>query len=247
MIYRIFLSATLVFCLFSCVNPENEKSEVAVEQKKQVEPLVQVLDSLINEEVFEVSDSLMEFINGDFMLDLKFKTFEMSVDSIDIWNDEVDLRQQNSDTIIVYLDLGSSVDGKKIRVKQLLEGGLRVFQSYENSITIMNEGPHCDLNEWKHYNSDWVEIEVLNDTIETISYDEDEWRRFIEVDMSELVEAVRFHCGEEWADQAKNAKSPSDYPSGVSMSRIYFKIEFQNEKTGTISSKIIAFEIPMGC
>ena len=42
-------------------------------------------------------------------------------------------------------------------------------------------------------------------------------------------------------------QSLTEYPSGVSMSRIYLTVEYSNDKTGTVSTKIIAFEIPMGC
>lgn len=247
MIIRIFLIFSSIVILVSCGNSELEQTKKVVVNKIQIEPVSGKLDPLVVELDIEVEDSLLEFVNGDLLLELKFKTFEMSIDSIDIWNDEVDLKLHNSDTVIVYLALGSSVEDKKIRVKQILEGGLRVFQSYENSITIMNEGPHCDLNDWKHYNSEWVELDVLNDSIKTVDYSEEEWSQFIDVDMSELIEAVKFHCGEEWAAQAKKAVSPTEYPNGVSMSRIYIKVEYQNDKTGTTSSKIIAFEIPMGC
>ena len=247
MIIRILLSLILSISLLSCVHPQIKEQDSSVEELIHVDPIPEKLDKEVVEQILEISDSLIEFINGENLLELKFKTFEMSIDSIDIWNDEVDLKEHNSDTVIVYLDLGSSIEEKKIRIKQLLEGRLRVFQSYENSITIMNEGPHCDMNDWKHYNSDWAEIEFFNDTIETNSYSEEEWNKFIDVDMSEFIDAVRLHCGERWANLAEGAKSPTDYPSGVSMSRIYLKVEYSNDKTGMVSTKIIAFEIPMGC
>jgi len=233
--------------LLSCSNPQAIEADTPIDNIVEFVSVPEPTDSTSIENALEVSDSLIEFTFEENRLELQFVTFELAVDSIDIWSDEVDLNKQNSDTIIVYLDLSSSIEGKKIRIKQLLDGGIRVFQSYETSITIMNEGPHCDMIEWKHYNSDWTEIEILNDTIETNSYSEEERNQFIDVDMSELIKAVEIHCGERWADHVKEVKSPNEYPLGIGMNRVYFKIEYLNDTTGTVSSKIIVFEIPMGC
>ena len=111
----------------------------------------------------------------------------------------------------------------------------------------MDEGPHCDLTEWKHYNSKWKELRIIDGEFITASYRETDWEKFIEVNMNELREAVRNQCGDRWAEQIKDIKSPNEYPCGVSTSRIFLKIEWINLLENIKSEQIISFEIPMGC
>jgi len=47
-----------------------------------------------------------------------------------------------------------------LKVALQKEGEIKLYQSFENSITIINEGPHCDLVKWKHYNSEWKELKT---------------------------------------------------------------------------------------
>jgi hypothetical protein len=60
----------------------------------------------------------------------------------------------------------------------------------------MNEGPHCNLTVWKHFDSDWVKVTSRDGAYTTITYSEQDCGNFIEVD--ELREAVGKHCGDFW-------------------------------------------------
>ena len=49
-------------------------------------------------------------------------------------------------------------DGSPMQVTSPTLKNLKVEERIETSITVMNEGPHCDLTHWKHYNSPFLNI-----------------------------------------------------------------------------------------
>src|SRR5688572_31178406 len=65
--------------------------------------------------------------------------------------------------VITDLELGDSVEGAILELvsepSNLASFSVQV--QYETSVTIMNEGPHLDLVEWKHYTSEWRNIERI--------------------------------------------------------------------------------------
>ena len=112
----------------------------------------------------------------------------------------------------------------------------------------MNEGPHCDLTEWKHYYSEWKKLNynVEENSFISDSYKRKDWEKFISVSVNELKKAVEKECGGNWSDLIEDIKSVNEYPCGVSMSRIFLKILLTDEND-LVSERIISFEIPMGC
>jgi hypothetical protein len=185
---------------------------------------------------------------NSYLNKIKFQEFELNImKPISVWDEEGKLENIQKDSVYVYLDLGESIEGIKIQINQLKNGKIKIFQRFENSITIMDEGPHCDLIDWKHYNSKWNELEITDNIFLTDSYSEKDWRKFEQVNIEELKKAVKEKCGEEWLNHIKNIKSPNNYPSAVGMSRVFLKIKFKNDEIGITEEKIISFEIPMGC
>ena len=182
---------------------------------------------------------------NDFVL--KFNEFELIIDSLEIWDAENKLNTIQKDSAIVYLELGETIEGKEIKIIQKKEGAIKVFQRFENSITIMDEGPHCDLTGWEHYYSEWEKLKITDGIFLTDSYIERDWEKFIEIDIDELKEAVKKQCGEGWAELIKEIKLPTEYPCGISISRVFLKIQFIGKETNTLLEQIISFEIPMGC
>ena len=179
---------------------------------------------------------------------IKFKDFSLKMD-FDAYSD---LKNLNAlvldDTVKFYMDLGETPEDKKLWIKQSSFEKVNIFQQHENSITIMNEGAHCDLMEWEHYYSDWTEMpfDKQTDAFNSISYPSEAWGYFIEVDMDTLKAAVKQYCGDYEAERLGEVKSVQEYPCGVSMSRIFYKIVL-TRKDGSSVEKIIEFEIPMGC
>lgn len=180
-------------------------------------------------------------------IEIKFQDFSLKME-LEVWDENETLKNIQKDTAKVYLELGETPAGRKIKIIPSKFKKIEIFQRHENSITIMNEGPHCDLTEWRHYYSEWEQLDFdLNEnTFVLDSYDSDDWEKFIDVDINELKKAVEKECGETWAEHIKAIKNTNDYPSGVSMSRIFLKIILTGDDD-TVTEKTIEFEIPMGC
>ena len=153
----------------------------------------------------------------------------------------------DTDTVYVDVELGDTPEGKTLLLKNKNYKRVSIFQQFENIISITNEGPHCDLTEWKHYYSRWEPIEQINrGTYKTLSYNEEDWSKFIDVSMNDLKQEILDYCGLEWVKHLKDVKSIKDYPISVSTSRIFVKILI-TDSDDNITEKIIEFKIPMGC
>lgn len=153
----------------------------------------------------------------------------------------------DADTVSVDVELGDTPEGKTLLLKNKNYKRVSIFQRFENSISITNEGPHCDLTEWKHFYSNWEPIEQINrGTYKTLSYNETDWSKFINFSMEELKQEILDYCGSDWIKHVNDVKSIKDYPISVSTSRIFLKILI-TDSDDNITEKIIEFKIPMGC
>lgn len=125
---------------------------------------------------------------------------------------------------------------------------IEIYQAVETSVTIMNEGPHCDLTNWKHFTSDWRKVKVLKpNTFQVTPYNNGETRNFPKVTIQEVMEAAKQKCGESWAKHIKDVKSVFDYPCDVGVSRYFLKIKGTDKASGRKIEKTIIVSIPMGC
>lgn len=206
-------------------------------------------------EIQEIDGNQKGFVFNGFLtsnrlskiIEIKFQDFSLQME-LEVWDENETLKKVQNDTAKVYVELGETPEGKKMKINQSKFKKIEVFQRHENSITIMNEGPHCDLTEWKHYYSDWKKLDFdLNENkFVSDSYERDDWEKFIDVDINELKKAVEKECGGYWSEHIKDINNFNEYPSGVSMSRIFIKILLTDENDSVIE-KTIEFEIPMGC
>lgn len=159
-----------------------------------------------------------------------------------------------SGIISINLGLGDSA-AISIRLKTSISSlAFRVSQRYETSLTIMGEGPHMDLLDWKHHLSQWDELEdngSLSFVIVEVSSN-----LFPKVSQSQIVDAVKleterwlkhgYDAGDRWINLAKQCDSATSYPCGVSVSKIVLLIEVK-ESSGWKDIQRIELNIPMGC
>ena len=112
----------------------------------------------------------------------------------------------------------------------------------------MNEGPHCDLTDWKHYYSDYKLLKT-NSTGQFIcdKYSEEEYEKFPKISIEDLKQKVKEQCGDEWLKLIEKVKIPTEYPSGVSISRYYLRVTGKRKDNGKTVRKLIFIETPMGC
>ncbi|WP_052158315.1 SH3 domain-containing protein [Lacinutrix jangbogonensis] len=181
------------------------------------------------------------------IINVKFSEANVHIKNLSIVDDDAVRHLDYEDNLVIDVKLGHSPENKTIVIKDSNYKSVKVLQRYENSITIMNEGPHCDLIDWKHYNSDWKPVKKINEfKFETLSYSEADYKKFLPVTIDDLKLAVSQQCGEDWAKYIEKVTAINQYPAGVTTSRIFIKFiltDFEN----IVTEKTIEFVIPMGC
>lgn len=143
------------------------------------------------------------------------------------------------------LELGESVEGALVEViGGASEPAIRVQMQYETSVSIMNEGPHLDLLEWKHFTSAWLDLERdSKGRFRVGTVRDDERSQFPQVNRVELLEAVRTAGGDGWAHLVKGVSSPLEYPATVDLSAIRLRLVYGKFET----TFVVEFRIPLGC
>lgn len=235
----IFLILALIW---SCNNTNsNKKLEKASNNDSTIS--VNKRDSII-ENVLSEKNEVWE----DTTADIKFKDISISINRLILFDDDKQLNQIQKDTVYLYADLGETIEGQKITIVSSQLTNITIEQRYETSVTIMDEGPHCDLTEWKHYDSAWEKLKT-NDKGQFIgdSYSEKDLEKFPVVDISELKAYVKKHCDEEYSELISTIKSPTEYPSAVSVSRYFLRINGKRKNSDETITKLIIIEIAMGC
>lgn len=213
-----------------------EEAETAIEAVDKSKPKM---------EPTPAEEILTEFVVDDNDVSIMFPAFTIVMDSTEVWDEQGVLDNVQGDTAAIYVEFGDHPWDKRVAIFPSIQGEVKVFQRFENSITIMNEGPHCDLIDWKHFDSEWEEIPLANNQFTTLPYPSDRDELFVHVGMDEVYNAVLDQCGEEWAQHMKDATSPTDYPCGVGLSRIFLKVELHHNDI--VTENVVSFEIPMGC
>jgi hypothetical protein len=174
----------------------------------------------------------------------------MTVELEETWNKSDYFERVHSDTIIVKLGLVSEISGQLYSIEPSESvKSFEIFQNYETSLTLMDEGPHIDLTNWKHFQPDWKQINIDDNKFKTFKYSDAESNKFPSVSSTEILNAVREHLNVQdnrWTELSKKCNDANTNPCGVSISRINLKVEL-TKQNGTTSVKYIIFEVPMGC
>ncbi len=233
---RYFLAfGVLFFGLYACKNP----SKALVAPASMAPPTA----NLSSTGESTMLNATPVTINLDGRMELEFQVS-------DIWTDDAYLHQIHRDTVFLMLGLVERISGHHFSIK-LLDTSIQqvsVYQQYETSLTIMDEGPHVDLTDWLHYTSDWQELPVNNLRFSSVIYDSQDYQQFPEVSNEDLVKAVsdRVSDHQRWVELARRCPNPQSYPCGVAISRYLLKFTLQ-DIDDKVSEQVIVFEVPMGC
>ncbi len=153
-----------------------------------------------------------------------------------------------TDTVYADIDLGETLEGQLIAVTSMHLIDIKVEQAYETSVSISNEGPHCDLIEWKHYVSPWETLKQNRDgQFVALTYSEEQRSTFIPVSVNEIREIVKLQCSEDWVSLLSNCKKITDYPIGVGISNYLLRISGKRLEDGKKVSRIIVLSAALGC
>ena len=127
----------------------------------------------------------------------------------------------------------------------------------ETSITIMNEGPHCDLLDWKHGTTSWEKLDPLKEfDLAKLGYMRFRFQHdpgeltelpFPISDMREIQKEVGGTCGNFWAEHMAACKTPNEYPCAVAISAYIFRVGFKGENEETYTYRFLKIPIAVGC
>lgn len=154
--------------------------------------------------------------------------------------------------IVIELDLGEPV-AQIFRIVPREAVTFRMEQQYETSLTISDEGPHLDLRDWKHWTSDWKQVELTGALRFVPEEPNAENLPFPKVTNEEMVSAVRDllkeYPGEDaegWVSLVRQCKSPDDGPCIVTVSEVRLRISVLADGDWK-AVQMVRLILPMGC
>lgn len=179
---------------------------------------------------------------------INFNELSVSINRLVLFDESTVVNETQKDTVYLYGDIGQTIENQSIIISTSLLVNLQVDQRYETSVTIMDDGPHCDLVNWKHYLSDWKPLKATNEnTFTGHSYSEEESHRFPVIPITELREEVKNHCGDRWTALIASIKSPTAEPAAVGISRYFLRIRGKRSDNNLTITKYIVLEVAMVC
>jgi hypothetical protein len=210
---RLVLLVAILIILYSCKG-SNSETGMLVQTSTSGNTVIQQKTDQQNYQGEQFAE--------DIITAIKFNELSVAISRLVVFDEDDKLHQQQKDTAFIYADIAETIEGQKISIKSDVLTNITVEQRYETSVTVMNEWPHCDLTEWKHYYSEWRPLRssstniFIGDTYETKDRE-----KFPTIKIEQLKKEVKKVCGEEWYKHVKNIKSPTDYPAGVGISRYF--------------------------
>lgn len=237
-IFGILSLTTLCYCNNSSTN------KIAT---AQIDSIVNNT-TIISNQTSNASAFTNENDDVDTITTIKFNELSITINRLIIYDEDKKIDQIQKDSVEIYAELGETIEGQLISISSDQLTNLRVEQRYETSVTIMNEGPHCDLIDWKHFYSDWNKLQA-NSKGQFIcdKYSLKDHEKFPEIPIDDLKQKVKEQCGDDWFKLVEKVKFPTEYPSGVSISRYYLKVTGQRKDNQQTITKLIIIEMPMGC
>ncbi len=236
-----FLPIIVLIAFSACDNSSNSK-----ENTPKVDSAI---SPTINQSKLSVDTARkFETTFPDSSVTINFPELSLNINRFVLFEDSISNKYVDSDTAYLTADLGEILEGQIISVHSDNLIDLKLEERYETSVTIQNEGPHCDLTEWKHYDSEWKPLpKNKNGQFTCLSYTEDERQKFLNVSIEELKQAVAKHCGVAWSNRIENVNSPTDYPSAVGVSHYFLRLTGKQKSSKKDIEKLIVIEILMGC
>lgn len=198
--------------------------------------------------IFSILIVLLSFtIDKDFKVyeNIQFQNFSIHFDSLKL----PILAETYKDSAIFEIGLGNEVENQTFQISSH-ETGFKIYQRFETSLAISNEGGHMDLLNWKHQKSDWIELKPKKEnSYQTVKATENLKNRFPSFTNQELIKEIQSLSNNEknclYCLLAKNVTKATDYPAYIAVSKVELKIEYGlGNKIGT---KYVILNLPMGC
>lgn len=158
------------------------------------------------------------------------------------------VRYFTNDTLLVEVEYSLDPVDLSFKLSNVLLDNIRVEQCMQTSVTIMNEGPHCDMTNWLHHTTEWHTISENDSGYYVLkNYNEKDCKKFPDVSVNQLKEAARKYCGDEWANTINSIQNINEYPCEVGMNKVIVRISGINKENGKEVVNYIALIFSMGC
>lgn len=233
----------LFIILFASCN-ENTKSNPKAADLDST----QIDSTKIEDAIDQSANNENESNQFDSISSIKFNLFSLNFHNFHFSG--IDNKQViEEDTVVIETIIGGEeFEGIMLTFNSEALCDFNIEQRYETSVTLMAEGPHCDLTDWLHYVSEWQPVSKNHlEEYFLYTYKDNERQLFPSVSKDALTKAAKKHCGDEWSEQIKALSTPNEYPSGVSISRYFLKISGKRMDNGKSVQKLIIIVSPMGC
>lgn len=185
------------------------------------------------------------FYLQDTSIVIKFDNVSLKLSRLTVLEDSNSIFL-GKDSSYIYADIGETILGGQIKVLSTSLTDLKIEQRFETSISISDEGAHCDLIDWRHYYSKWTLLKQSgHNSYKCLNPSMKERERFIDLPLQELLDKVKESCGEVWFDRIKKTKTVKAPPIYVGVSRVFIRVTGKINNQSVI--KIIVIEEAMGC
>jgi hypothetical protein len=156
------------------------------------------------------------------------------------------------DSVRVWLDIGTSIEDSLFFVDLPPGHTIKIFDRYRTSVVIDDEGPHYDLTDWKHFDSDWHAVDLLKRYTNGVlvfrhpKYSDADWQRQPSYTKRELFDFLRSRKMEDLAARLASPKKNDYIRANSSISSIFLKL-LVTRPDSLQYIRYVEFEIPMGC
>lgn len=150
----------------------------------------------------------------------------------------------------VDLELGEDINDQEVSLSGDTDSEYRILQRYQTSMTVMDEGPHLDLLDWRHFDSAWIPLQQLDThRFRTLASHQMDETKFPPTTKADIISAVEKRAGSDWpeiVELVKTCEGPNDGCCGVRISSIYLRVQKRIADSWT-DIGLVEFLIPMGC
>ncbi|MFN8714662.1 MAG: hypothetical protein ACK5Z2_17575 [Bacteroidota bacterium] len=153
-----------------------------------------------------------------------------------------------NDTLRVEVEVSLYPSDLSFKLSNILLENLQVEQCMQTSMSLSDEGPHCDMENWLHHTTQWQTL-FANDSGYYFlqNYSAEEERKFPEITVEQLKQASRQHCGEEWNATINRIHDVDEYPCVVGMNKIIVRISGIDKTSNEKVEKYITLIFSLGC
>ena len=152
-----------------------------------------------------------------------------------------DIAEHGSETVEIGMELGEFFNNQIVQIKYIENSNIdsiKVFESYRTVLSIMDEGPHIELYDWKGYESGWFSVQKIGlNTFKTRLISKEDTKQFPKFRMKKLAKAADKIGGKRWGNLIRNP--PTGYVEhyywiGIGINRLKIELYQGNKKTTNI-------------